>query len=115
LKDIRDGSFQSNHSFFNHTKTDKIANIGITATTDDLALLKKNSDTHQEVESSLVAFDDLQLVRKRPNHEPARFDKIERHSMAKRSDSMFKNVIGERFDYEEMMNPKKRRVSIPQK
>ena len=118
MKEIREGTLKSNQSFnkyvFNHDNGGTLSKFSVT--TDDMALLNKESETHQEVDANMGAFDDSLIMKKKPHDkEMDKLTHLERSYITKRSDSMFKNVRSDKFDYEEIIKNKNKNESIKDK
>ena len=97
-------------SFLNKIGTND-GQLNLTSITiDDLALLNQNSETHREVDSKLHAFDDLQLLNRNNSKKDHRADQVDRFT-GSRHDSMYKNTLIDRMDFEENKEEKKRRVT----
>jgi hypothetical protein len=76
-------------------------------TTDDLALLNSNSETHRQVDANLHAFDDLHMINRQTIRNEIRVEPLERITFEKRQNSIFKRQISDKVEFEDKREHKR--------
>lgn len=101
-------SSRATQSFLKQLRNTDIANINI-GTIDDLALLNQNSETHRQVDANLHAFDDLQLLNKKPARNDLRSETLDRYSI-KHHENMFKNNLTDKTENTDFVDRQRKKT-----